>query len=81
VPNNTIQACGPTCQTCAPRANSSVTCNGTSCVYACDVGFHACGNVCASDNSAGANCTSECITCPTGQTCVDNVCTAPPPQP
>jgi hypothetical protein len=81
VANNTIQACGPNCDTCTPPANGSATCNGTSCVYACDTGFHLCGMACFPDDSPGTNCTSACIMCPSGETCVDNVCTAPPPQP
>ena len=80
VPNNTADACGPTCQMCPTRLNATVSCNGTSCVYACNATFHFCSddNTCASDTNS-ARCTSQCIQCPTGETCVDNMCTPPSP--
>jgi hypothetical protein len=74
--NDTVAACGPSCTTCTAPTNGSVTCDGTSCVPACDTLFHLCPDkTCANDNTAtGARCTSACIQCPTGQACVNNAC-------
>ena len=46
--------------TCPPRANASVSVQGTSCVYTCNGGFHECGDACLSNtspDSCGSSCT------------------------
>ncbi len=45
---------------CMPPANATATCDGTSCGFACNAGFHRCGSMCvssASPASCGTNCT------------------------
>lgn len=45
-------------------ANATATCNGTSCGYTCNAGFHDCGGGnCLADTSTGS-CGTSCTACP-----------------
>jgi hypothetical protein len=47
---------------CPPRANATITLNGSECVYTCNSGFHACGDACLS-NTSPDSCGSSCTPC------------------
>ncbi|MCC6791426.1 MAG: hypothetical protein IT336_07075 [Thermomicrobiales bacterium] len=67
--------CGGAC--CQPPANASPTCAGGTCGFACDAGFHRCGDRCVSDDDV-AHCGASCTACPTDPhgtaTCVGGTC-------
>jgi len=47
VSNFSVDSCGTSCTPCVPPANSTATCNGTSCGFSCDDGYEQCTSSCA----------------------------------
>ena len=73
------KSCGGTCAACPSMApaNSHRACDGTTCVNACDDGYHECGGACVADDSTD-HCGSRCDPCPTpdngSATCDGSTC-------
>ncbi len=61
---NVAQSCG-TGFCPSPPANAMTTCNGNSCGFSCDSGFHLCSGACVSNTSVDSCGTSSCVACPT----------------
>ncbi|MHB8879584.1 MAG: RCC1 domain-containing protein, partial [Myxococcaceae bacterium] len=55
--------CGASCTACAAPANGVATCDGTSCGFTCNTGYHACSGACVS-NSSVSSCGASCTPCP-----------------
>jgi hypothetical protein len=53
--------CGPGCQ-CPRVENATVSCTNSRCEFACNNGFHRCGDTCARD-SEPATCGTRCSPC------------------
>lgn len=73
-----VDSCGASCTTCPPPPpNATAACNGTTCGFTCNPGYHACNGVCVSDssiNSCGASC-SPCSGIANGSaTCKGGAC-------
>jgi hypothetical protein len=92
LPNDAVTSCGSACLACPARANSTVSCDGSGCVYACAAGFADCdgnpNNGCeATPASDPLNCgacavsSNDAHTCATGgsfpQTCTNGLCSCP----
>jgi hypothetical protein len=58
-----VTSCGSTCTPCSAPDHSVATCDGIACGFACDVGYHACGDACAADDDV-AMCGASCSPCP-----------------
>jgi hypothetical protein len=61
VANDSIASCGASCLPCATRPNTTVTCNGTGCVYTCATNLADCdGNP---NNGCEANILTDPLNC------------------
>ncbi|HEY0881246.1 MAG TPA: FG-GAP-like repeat-containing protein, partial [Archangium sp.] len=64
--NSSIANCGTTsCNPCSPPLNAVATCNGVSCDFQCNFGYHRCGSSCVADTSVDG-CGSSCTPCAAG---------------
>lgn len=79
VPNDSVTACGATCQVCPTDPNGAPACDGTACSLTCKAGTLLCAGACAtcpagSDFACqGAACVAK--SCPTGTTpCATGCC-------
>ena len=69
--------CGSCVKACTAVSNGVVGCSGGACVFTCNSGFHACGEVCSS-NASTSSCGGSCTPCPAGDhatpTCSGGAC-------
>ncbi len=62
-PNISPDCCGEFCMECTAPDHGTPYCNGGSCSWFCEAGFHQCGNTCAADDSP-LTCGTSCTPCP-----------------
>lgn len=55
-------SCAGQCVQCSTPANAVPSCNGATCDFTCNTGFHRCGSQCLSDNSVNS-CGTSCTPC------------------
>ena len=72
-----VDCCGAECTQCQAPANGSATCDGSSCGFTCNAGFHAQGSICE-PNDTLACCGAGCVQCQApanaSATCDGNSC-------
>ncbi|HET9934278.1 MAG TPA: hypothetical protein VFQ35_26430 [Polyangiaceae bacterium] len=56
VSNSAVESCGAACTPCPTPHNGHATCDGNACGVSCDVGFTACGLLCADLRTDHENC-------------------------
>lgn len=57
-----VQHCGSCSMACPTPGNATPTCDGVSCGYRCNAGYHDCGGSCVVNDST-ASCGSRCSPC------------------
>jgi hypothetical protein len=72
-----VSHCGACGNRCPGVANGTATCANGFCGFACDAGFHPCGDACYSDQDV-THCGASCTVCPSpangAATCDGGVC-------
>src|SRR5690606_39006643 len=54
---------GSSCTPCSAPPNATATCDGTSCGFTCNTGYHRCGDACVRNDSVNS-CGTSCTPCP-----------------
>jgi hypothetical protein len=78
VDNSSVDNCGTSCNPCNTSVpHATPICNGTTCGFACEVGWHHCGSGCVKDDDADF-CGAGCVQCAVDELCLGGVCGPPP---